>query len=86
MAADNEGAAPNKKTGADTGSLASAPLGDVDTTDKEGVALKENLLADVAAPKEAITAGVVDDDIPKVKSAAVADETSSFFFSTPLYP
>ena len=59
MAADNKEAAPNDNAGADAVSLASALLGGGNIADEEGAAPKENLLTAVAAPAEAITAGVV---------------------------
>ena len=55
--------------------------------EKEGSELKENPLAAVAAPAEAITAGVVAANTPKEKkSAAGADEASYFSSSAPLSP
>ena len=84
MASDNKETPPDKNSGTDAGAFASAILGGGDIADKEGAALKENLISAVDAPVEAITAGVVAADRPKEKSAAVMDEASSFFSSTPL--
>ena len=86
MVADDKEAAPKKKAGADSGALTSAPFSGSDITDKEGASPKDNPLAAVATPAEAITAGVVSADTPKEKSSAGADEASSFFSSAPLSP
>ena len=52
--------------------------------DEEGAAPKENLLADVAAPAESITAGGVAVNGPKEKSASGTDDAFSYFYSPPL--
>ena len=56
-----------------------------DIMDEDEGALKENLIATVAAPSEVITADVVAVDGPKEKSAASADEAYYLFSSNPLY-
>ena len=83
MAADDEEATPNKNASADAGDFDSAHLGGGGITDEEGAASKENLLAAVATPAEAITVGVVAVDAPKENAAARADDASPFFSSNP---
>ena len=78
--------APNDKFGSDARSLASATLLGSDIIDEEGADPKENPLAAVAAPAEAITAGVISDDASKEKVSAGADKASSFSFFKPLSP
>ena len=51
-----------------------------------GASLKEDPLAGVSTPEEAITTGVVVADAPKEKSAADVEEVSSFFSSPPFSP
>ena len=58
-------AAPNKKADADAGAFDSAPLLGSYITEEEGSDPKENLLAAVAAPAEAITTGIVSADALK---------------------
>ena len=65
--------------------MTSAPLSGSNVTNEERAALKDNPLADVAAPAEVINAVVVTDDTSKEKATAGEDEASSFFYSTPLY-
>ena len=84
LAADNEKSALNKKAGTDAGALASSHLLDRDITDEEGASPKDNPLAVDDTLAEAITTGVVDNDAPKEKPAAGADEASSFFSLSPL--
>ena len=79
------GVRPNEKAGTDAGDLAALPLLGKNITDKEGEAPKKKYLAAVAAPAEAITAGVVATDAPK-KTASVADEAFSFFSSINFSP
>ena len=67
MEADEKDASPNKKAVADAGALASAPLLGRDITGEEGAAPKENLLADITTPAEAITTGAVAANAPKEK-------------------
>ena len=84
MAADEKEADLNKKASADARDLALAPLLGRDITDEEGAYLKENLLAAVFSPAEAITAGVVAVNKPTEKAAASAYEASSLSSSSPL--
>ena len=79
MAADDKEDSLNEKAGTDAKALASAPLGQGDIAGKEGEAPKENLLADVDAPAEAIAAGVIAINTPKERSVSGVDEASSFF-------
>ena len=86
VAADHKESAPNDMAGADAGALASALLLGSNIVDEEGASPKDNLLADIAAPEEAITADVVAADAPKEKALARADKASSSSSSAPLYP
>ena len=58
---------PNEKAIVDITALASAPLLGRDITGEEGAAPKENLLADITTPAEAITTGAVAANAPKEK-------------------
>ena len=73
VAADDKEAATNNNAVADSRAFASALLVGGNIMDEEGADPKENLRAAVAAPAEAITAGVVDANGPKEKSAADTD-------------
>ena len=59
------GGCPNENSGADARAFILALLGEGNITDKEGGSPKENLIVDVVAPAEAITAGVVSANTPK---------------------
>ena len=72
------------KAGAISGSLVPVPLLGSEITEKEGASPEKNPLACVAAPVEAITAGVVAVDVPNEKAASVTEEASYFFSSAPL--
>ena len=59
MATDDKDSSPNKKAGADSRAVASAPLLGSYIKDTEGGSPKENPFTVVSASVEAITAGVV---------------------------
>ena len=69
VAADDEESSPNNNSGTDSGSLELAPLLGSDITYEEGADPKENPPAGVAAPAEAITAGLVAADTPEGRSS-----------------
>ena len=75
----------NKNYGADAVPFASVPLSGGKITDMEDADPKKSLLAAVAAPAEAITAGVVAATRTKGKVASGINEALSYFFSAPLY-
>ena len=84
MSVDDKESSPNDNSGADSVAFYSVLLGGGNITDEEGAYPKENLLATVAAPAEASTAGVVDANGPKGKVADDIDETFSYFSFVPL--